>query len=182
MFFAIACDRPAEKQTPTAAPPSASSAPVVDPGPSLLTVEGFVPALAEIRARFTDPIQALDLRVYSDRIVLQAQDPNEPTHVDQYVYRNAKVSGPVPVKLQGKGKLEDNLFPLEDVKLDALPSIVARALDASPVEKAKVSHVRIKRNLPEEMDIIIRVHLTSARADAFVDADADGNMLEPQKK
>ena len=85
-------------------------------------------AMAELRRRVPSPIQALSLLVYPDHAVLQAQDPAAPKNVLQYVYRGGAISPPVPVKLLGTGKLEDNLFPLESVKIAVLPTDVADML------------------------------------------------------
>lgn len=122
-------------------------------------------------------VQALSLLVYPDHAVLQSQDPQSPKTVDQFVFRAGSVAGPVPVKLLGKGKLEDNLFPLQAVTLDNVPELVKAAQAKVDIPEGKVIRVLLRRNLPESMDIQFRVFVTSQRRDAVVNADKDGNII-----
>lgn len=146
--------------------------------PSLYSQQGFDPALAELRKRVPSPIEALSLLVYSDRVVLQARDSAARNNVVQYVFRGGRVSDPIPVKLIGTGKLDDNLFPLDAAKVDAIPKIVRDAQTKANIPEGNVVRVLLKRNLPESMDIQFRVFVTSQRRDAYLDADQVGNLIE----
>jgi hypothetical protein len=84
----------------------------------------------------------------------------------------------VPVKLIGTGKLDDNLFPLDAAKVDAIPKIVREARTKANIPEGNVVRVLLKRNLPESMDIQFRVFVTSQRRDAYLDADQQGNLVE----
>lgn len=158
------------------APAQSSSAP--SKGPSLLTEKPLARALAALSQAVGGDVQALELRMYPSRVVLQAQDPKRPSNVDQYVYRDGKVSAPIPVKLQGTGKLEDNLFPLSEVSLDRIPPLAGRALAELRLENGHVGFVSVKRDLPRSMSIRLRVKVSSPRKDAYWDTDVDGNPLE----
>lgn len=149
-----------------------------DPGLSLYTEPSFSRAIAEFRKRAPAPIQTLSLLVYPDHAVLQAQDPASPSTVLQYVYRAGVVAPPVPVKLLGTGRLEDNLFPLDAAKIEAIPKVAQGAQAKANIPEGVVSRVLLKRNLPESMDIQFRVFVTSQRRDAYLDADQSGTLIE----
>jgi hypothetical protein len=162
--------------TPDPAPDQASSAP--SKGPSLLTEKPLSQAIAALTQAVGGEVMALELRMYPSRVVLQAQDPKRPSNVDQYVYHDGKVSAPVPVKLQGTGKLEDNLFPLAELSLERIPPLAGRALAELRLENGHVGFVSVKRDLPRSMSIRLRVKVSSPRKDAYWDTDVDGNPLE----
>jgi hypothetical protein len=149
-----------------------------DPTPSLYGDTTFAKLLTEVKKRVPSPVKALSFLVYPDHAVLQAQDPASPTRVLQYVYRGGIVTEPVPVKLMGTGKLEDNLFPLDSAKLDAIPRLSREAQGKANIPEGSVARVLVKRNLPESMDIQFRVFVTSQRRDATLDADQNGKLLE----
>ena len=135
-------------------------------------------AMAELRRRVPSPIQALSLLVYPDHAVLQAQDPAAPKNVLQYVYRGGAISPPVPVKLLGTGKLEDNLFPLESVKIAVLPRLVRDAKAKANIPEGLVSRVLLKRDLPDTVDVKFRIFVTSQRRDASFQADQAGQLID----
>ena len=149
-----------------------------DRGPSLYDDKQFARSISDLKKRVPSPIQALSLLVYPDHIVLQAQDPAVTTNVLQYVYRAGSVSEPASVKLLGTGKLDDNLFPLDSAKLDAVPALVRAAQRKANIPEGAVARVLLKRNLPESTDVQFRVFVTSQRRDAFFDADRNGALLE----
>jgi hypothetical protein len=146
--------------------------------PNLYSEGAFERALTELRKRVPSPVEALSLLVYSDRMVLQARDPAARNNVVQYVVRSGRVTDPIPVKLIGTGKLDDNLFPLDAAKVDSVPRLVREAQSKANIPEGTVVRVLLKRNLPESMDIQFRVFVTSQRRDAYLDADQQGNLVE----
>jgi hypothetical protein len=146
--------------------------------PTLYSEAAFERALTELRKRVPSPIESLSLLVYSDRLVLQARDTAARNNVLQYVVRGGRVTDPIPVKLIGTGKLDDNLFPLDAAKVDAIPRLVREAQTKANIPEGNVVRVLLKRNLPESMDIQFRVFVTSQRRDAYLDADQQGNLIE----
>ena len=149
-------------------------------GPSLLTSHALAQALGQIESKAgpLGALQALELVIHPDRVVLQAQDPKHPEVVQQFEYRAKKLTGPVKVKLQGPGKLEDNLFPIADAKLGAIPELAQQALRKIDAERGKVRYVRVRRNLPVDMELRIRVFVSSPRRDGQVDADRNGRIVD----
>lgn len=162
---------PAPTPAPSASQPEAKE-------PSLLTEKPLAAALAALDEAIEGEVQALEVRIYPTRVVLQAQDPARPTNVDQYVYKNGQVGKAIPVKLQGQGKLEDNLFPLKEIRVDRIPPLAGRALTELRLENGHVAYVSIKRDLPRSMDIRFRVKVSSPRKDALWDTDLDGNPID----
>ncbi|HVU06128.1 MAG TPA: hypothetical protein VHE30_30465 [Polyangiaceae bacterium] len=147
-------------------------------GPSLYTEEPFRKLVLEVKRAVPAPIQVLSLLVYPDHAVLQVMDPGNHSRALQYVYRGGALSDGVPVKLLGKGKLEDNVFPLEAAKIAAIPHLTRDAQNRAKIPEGSVARVLLKRNLPESMDIQFRVFVTSQRRDAFFDANQDGVLID----
>ena len=147
-------------------------------GASLYTETAFSRAMAELKKHAPSPIEALSLLVYPDHAVLQARDPASPKSVVQYVYRGGTVTSPVPVKLLGTGKLDDNLFPLESVKVAVVPKLSRDAKLKANIPEGLVTRVLLKRNLPESMDIQFRIFVTSQRRDATLEADSTGKLID----
>jgi hypothetical protein len=147
-------------------------------GNSLYAEPAFSKALAELKKRAPAPLEALSLLVYPDHAVLQARDPAAPKTVVQYVYRGGTVTSPVPVKLLGTGKLEDNLFPLDSTKVTAIPKLVKEAKTKANIPEGLVARVLLKRNLPDTTDVEFRFFVTSQRRDATLVADENGRFVE----
>lgn len=168
---ATACDQDAHEKHRAPATESTRAR------PSLYEARPFQAATAALIERAGSSGRALSLLVYPEHMVLQAHDARNPARVEQYVYRDGTVSGPVPVTLLGRGKLEDNLFPVDAARLEAVPELVAEARDRAGIPEGRVARVLLKRNLPQSMDIQFRVFITSERRDAHVDADKDGNIV-----
>jgi hypothetical protein len=155
-----------------------SEEPTASSGPSLYSDDAFSHAVTELKKRLPTPIQVLSLLVYSDHAVIQVMDPMHHGKALQYVYRAGTLSDGVVVKLLGKGKLADNVFPLEAAKVSAVPRLVREAQAKAKMPEGTVARVLLKRNLPESMDIQFRVFVTSQRRDAFFDANQDGVLIE----
>lgn len=146
--------------------------------PSLYTEEPLAAALRDLKKQLPGTVQALSLLVYRDHLVLQAQDPAAAERVLQLVYRGGSLEAPQVVKLLGTGKLEDNLFPLDAAKVNAIPRLVKDAQTRANIPEGSVSRVLLKRNLPDTMDVQFRVFVTSQRRDAAFDADQSGKLLD----
>lgn len=155
-----------------------SEAQTAEQGPSLYSDEAFGRALALLRKQVPAPTQVLSLLFYPDHIVLQAEDPAARGTAVQYVYRAGVISPPVPVKLLGTGKLDDNLFLLDAAKVDAIPRLARDAQARANIPEGRVARILLKRNLPESMDIQFRVFVTSQRRDAYLDADQNAVLIE----
>ncbi len=170
----LACDEATEERAPVEA--SAKTPPV-----SLLDPSALAQALTAMTDALGNEITALELDVYPSRVVLQAQDPASPVRILQYVYRNGALETPRPVRLQGTGKLEENTFRLHDARLDRIPELTKRAIAAVDGKHGRVSHVLLRRNLPHDVDVRFRVYVTSPIRDGYLDATADGELIDPPR-
>ncbi len=179
---------PACEQRSARALPSAPSTTVpieqkVEPAqPTLFTRRALLDGVTELQEAVGKPPQALELTIRREHLVLQAQNPDTPAEVLQYVYQDGKVSDPVAVELRGDGDLEDNLFPLDDVKLDRVPDLCEQARQKVDPDAGRVSHVLVRRNLPESMDVQLRVYVTSPAKDGYLDADREGDAIGPGRR
>ena len=167
-----------ERPRPSGAAPSASSAPAYRG--SLFTYQPLRESLGKLRVAAGNRVQALELRIYADRLVLQARDPVRSNRVLEYVVREGEVERPVDVTLKGPGQLEDNLFPLDDVKLEAVPQLTLRALEHVDERAGRIHYVLIRRNLPVDTDVKMRVFISSPVRDGYLDADAEGRPLDDE--
>lgn len=132
----------------------------------------------------TNSIRALQFTVYKTFSTLQAQDPNKPENVDEYTYRNGKIEKR-PVKLYGGGKLEDNLFSLSDINIDAVSTLFEEVQNKAKeleFEGGKDPYMMIKKNLPFSNKIVWRVYMTGTRKNLYVEADANGKILKVEDK
>lgn len=140
-----------------------------------------VEEINRIKSAFVDKIggevKILHLNLGEAYAEIQAQDPKKPENVDEYTYRNGALEKVVPVKLSGPGKLEDNLFKLNDVALEKIPELVRDALERSKdLENPKSSLVRIE--LSNDGKIEIHANVSSDRKNAFLVSDAKGKFIE----
>lgn len=180
-MFIIACQKPGPSEAAGTRP--ARSAAIPEPGyrPSLLVPRSLVDALERVRSLAGANLQVLELRIYPDRLLVQARDPRRADRVLEYQYHNGLVSRPVEVRLIGPGRLEDNLFSLEEVRLEAVPELARRATELVDGLGGQVSYLLVRRNLPTSWDVQFRVYVKSPLKDGYVDADAEGRVLESER-
>jgi hypothetical protein len=148
---------------------------------SLLTHAGLEDALGRLRGRLGRDVQALELRVRADRLVLQARDQTRHQQVLEHVVENGNLLPPVEVELRGPGQLEDNLFPLADARLEQIPEMCARAVERVDPRAGRVSLVLLRRNLPLSSEIQFRVYVSSPVRDGYLDADLGGRPLDDER-
>lgn len=129
-------------------------------------------------------IRVLSFTIHKNFSTLQAQDPNKPENVDEYTYRNGAVTKR-PVRLYGGGKLEDNLFPMSDLNIDAVSTLIEEIQNKAKeteLEGAKDPYIIIKKNLPFSNKIIWRLYLSGTRKDIRIEADASGKVTKVEAK
>lgn len=168
-----ACDRDASP-SPPAEPPEAL------PGPSapalFADAESLARSLALVIDPLPEPVRALSLRVYPDRLLLQVQ-ARDHSRVEQYRVKDEQVMGPIAVELTGPGELRDNLFPLQYADLEAISTLVQQAERRAALPGGSVSSVTLRRNLPTSMDIRFQVMVESPQGKRRVEARKDGTIL-----
>lgn len=163
--------------SPQARPDDDLAVPTVSAASLLHDATALGRALDLVTRPLPKPIRALSLRVYPDRVLLQVQDPRQPSSVQQYRVRGGEVEGPVAVKLGGPGQLKDNLFPLKYADLSVIPSLVKQAERQAALSDGRTLGVQLARNLPDSMDIRFQVQVESPRGRRVIDARKDGQIL-----
>src|SRR5262245_36490126 len=106
---------------------------------SLFDGDNAVTALGRLRQAAGGRTQCLEVAVYKDHAEIQLQDPEKPENADAYRYERGLTSGPIPVKLLGGGRLADHVFPLDQVRLAALPGVFAEAVKRTALEGGHVA-------------------------------------------
>lgn len=145
--------------------------------------------IAELKKKLDGPIKALSLEIRTEEMTLEAQDPKNLEHVDAYKYSNGSVTGPTPVNLAKLivKPLESNLFKLDDVDLNAIPSLLKAAVEKAGVEDGKVRQMNLSRGLilnpplsmgPPQWNILVE----GPRGNASVYANAKGEILKVDKR
>jgi hypothetical protein len=138
-------------------------------GPSMFSKGRLTPALAQLREKAAGKL--LRLEIGPREVVMQAEDPRHAGGVVELHYRDGKLSEPEHATLRGKGQLADNLFDLNDVRLDGLADLTRVAVERVDSEHGSVDLVLVRRNLPETEDVRVRVYVKSPRQSGYVDAD-----------
>ena len=182
LFFVVALlasgcpERGAGPQKRSDAVASSATATAAD----LFTPSSMGEAMSAIRARVGDA-GVLSLELCPERATIQVQEATDRHRVVQYEWKNGRLFGPTPVQLRGKGELESNLFPLSAVDFDTVPALVDSAIERVDAAHGKVDRILVRRNLPADEGIGMRVYVDSPIRDGHVDADARGRITENTK-
>lgn len=149
------------------------------PNNGFYTPEGVQRVFEDIRSRAGADASLLELELLPDRATVQVQPSGRAGHVEQYEWRQDGVQGPVAVELRGKGKLEQNLFPLSALDLSGIVELVSVATERVDPDNGRVRRVLVRRGLPADDAICVRVYVDSPLRSGHVDADARGKLVEP---
>lgn len=168
LVLSLGCAEPRDK-TSRARSDAVASASQEMSGPSLLSSESLSKGLRALRSKATGRV--LRLEIHPRELVLQVEDSANPGGVVEYHYQSGKVGDAEHATLRGKGQLADNLFDLDEVKLEALSSLTRTAIERVDAENGSVELVLVRRNLPESDDVRVRVYVQSPRKSGYIDAD-----------
>jgi len=143
-------------------------------------------ALRAIERRVgASPAQLTGADVYGEYVIVEAQDPGTPDHIDRYTWRDGNVEPPEPVHLSGPQEAVDaSLFPSAALRWGDLAAFVRkaeqRALHAEPVriEQAKANYVDIARSTSSDDDgrVIVRVSIEGPRRSGYVEMTTSGDV------
>jgi hypothetical protein len=152
----------------------------------------FVSAMSALRPALGAHPRVLRITIAADRVVIEAQDPHNLSHVDSWQYATVNVlrifplsrlTGPEPVTLSlVNPDLEANLFDLDAVDLSALPKTISAAVARAQLQDtatAAVTYIEITRQTfilpnPSSGDVRWTLHVASRREHADIYADAKG--------
>lgn len=165
---------------PRPLPKPASSA--IAPGPSLFETATLTRALEKLTHEISQgdenvEVSLLELRALPNKLILQAEDPKAHGHVVQWEYSNGTIKTPRIVELRGAGKLDENLFPIEGVYLQAIPRLCSIAVSHVDPQDGRVTQIVVRRNLPFSSDVRFRVFVESPRKNGQLDANRFGHPL-----
>lgn len=158
----------------------ATSARPRDDGPSLYARGVFEQAAQAVLGRLGASTGILMIEVFPDRARFEVES-SKPGEVVEYEWRHNGVRGPTPLELKGKGSLQQNLFLASSLEFGSLPTLVELARARIDGEQGTVSRVLIRRNLPIDESVGIRVYVDSPLKSSHVDADAHGKLVDPSK-
>ena len=114
-------------------------------------------------------------KAVTEFINFSRQDPKNKENVDNFVWTpNTGWQGPKIVKLSGGGKLEDNLFNIDDVNWDAIPVFIAeteKLAKENGIEKASLgSSIMINFNVRKQT-LSFSATVKGERKDAYSTGD-----------
>jgi len=149
-------------------------------------------AVRKLSAKLASPVRVLSIEIKPMTLTMQVQDPAAPSQVNEYTYRNlagvpalilSAVVGPTPVRLSLiNPNLEENLFNLGEVNLNAVPTAVCEAVQQVALDGGgAVQSITIQRHifiLPQQSsgDVEWRIAVGGPRESATAYADAQGRI------
>lgn len=150
------------------------------PGPSLYTRATLEKAVDDVLGKLGASTGILSIELFPDHARFQVEAAT-PGDVAEYDWRAGVVQGPSRIETRGKGSLQQNLFLLSSLELSNVPSLVEVARSRVDPDQGVVTRVLIRRNLPIDENVGIRVYVDSPLRSSHVDADAHGRPLDPGK-
>lgn len=151
------------QSTPTQSPFSNPLSNPPAPSEELFKDATLIPK--RLSAAIGTPLKGIEMEIYPDRVSLKAQDPKNPTHMDEYTYRDGEVSAPTPISMTG-GELRElpsKLFDVNAIDYSKVPFMVQDTLNVVSVEDGKVIYLFIEMGAKEPF---IRVYVTGPRVSA----------------
>ena len=135
-------------------------------------------AVQLLRQKLGTPVNVLRFEILPNRLVIQVQNPVHPSRVEQYALSSNVVSAPEPVRLDGPGTLEPNLFPLQDLPLAEIEAMAAAAVDHVDRDRGAPTRLVARRGVSEDRAIQVRLFVASPVFDGYLDFDATGKPLD----
>jgi hypothetical protein len=149
-------------------------------------------AVRKLSAKMASPVRVLSIEIKPMTLTMQVQDPAAPGQVNEYTYRNLAgvpsmilptIEGPTPVRLSLiNPNLEENLFNLDEVNLNAVPTAIRDAVQRVALDGGgTVQSITIHRHifiLPQRSsgDVEWRIAVAGPRESATAYADAQGSI------
>ncbi|MBM3671235.1 MAG: hypothetical protein FJW86_03450 [Actinobacteria bacterium] len=116
-------------------------------------------------------------------MVVEAQDPEIPDHIDSYTWRDDTVDRPTPVHLSGpQEEVEASLYPTTAIDLGRIAEFVGIAEEELEdheirVEKARASYLYIERSTSLDGRVVIRISISGPRRSGNVEMTSSGEIL-----
>lgn len=179
-FVLVACHDAPGKQSSERRDAIARSSETQKAGPSLYTRATLEQALDDVLGRLGASVGILSIELFPDHARFQVEAPT-PGDVVEYDWRGGNLRGPERLETRGKGSLQQNLFLASSLDFTNIPSLVEVARSRVDAEQGVVSRVLIRRNLPVDENVGIRVYVDSPLRSSHVDADAHARPVDSGK-
>ena len=160
--------------------PTATPVAVTTPAPparSLVDLGEIKRLLNEVGQRAEGPVRFLEFTVTEGHFEIQVQDPKKPENADSYQFRSGGKLEKIPLRTNGATaqQLTEASIPLEKLKLDSLPTLLAAAESkAKGLEGRRPATMLVHRapNGTPEWDVFV----TGSRRTVDVSASLDGKI------
>jgi len=149
--------------------------------PSLYSRDTLSKAVDDVLGRGGGTRGILSVEIFPDHARFEVEAAGKPDEVVEYDWRGGEVRGPTRLEIRGKGSLQQNLFLASSLEFTSIPALVELARTRVDAEQGVVSRVLIRRNLPIDDAVGIRVYVDSPIRSSHVDADAHGRLVEGGK-
>jgi hypothetical protein len=131
-------------------------------------------------AKIGKPLKILELAIYPDYAIIEAEDPHKKGNVDRYMLRGS-VGDPEPVELVAdeKTNLDAHLVPLSAVNFTLIPKMVKKAKETAAKHKyeaAQVTHIILESDLPFSNSIVWHVYASGPRDSGYIEFDTKGSV------
>lgn len=124
-----------------------------------------------------EPTMFRDMLLYPDYAFATAQNSTLPDHFDEYGWRTGALGSPSPE--QNDAEAANAVFSIDQVNWAGLSALVTSAVDLTAVEQGVVTHVSVSRDtFGANLPIVIRVYVSGPRSNAFIEADANGTVIQ----
>ncbi|HTU61461.1 MAG TPA: hypothetical protein VMF89_23560, partial [Polyangiales bacterium] len=123
-------------------------------------------------------LSVLRVEIWPERAELQVRAPNDPSALVSFVYTGSTFEGPFPLTRAGSGNVDSNLFGFASVDWSNVPATIEQAKARVDPQHGEASRLLVRRNLPHDDNVGLRVYVVSPYRDSHVDADARGRLLE----
>lgn len=155
----------------------------IPPGANLLTSD-LAPVFDAWTGVNDTPAQAYEVVIYPEGYAFaRLQVPGEPTHVDEYEWRDGQVSGPEIYDPIDDGEdLQASYFPLADIDPSVIPGLVEQTPEmCGPGLGLVVSHVIIARDITfdPQQRVLISVYSDNERGEgSYIEYTLDGTLAD----
>jgi hypothetical protein len=160
-----------------------TTATTLPPGSNLLTGDSSA-VLGALAGASDGPDQAYEVVLYPENYAYaRLQVPGEPTHVDEYMWRDGGVTGPeIYDPFHDGEELQASYFGLDEIDPAVIPTVAGQTPDrCGPGLNLELSHIIISRNVDfdDQQRVMIRVYAGNERGEGgYVSYLLDGTFVE----
>lgn len=125
-----------------------------------------------------DGAKAIEVVLYPDYGFADIRDPEQPSRLLAFGWRDGAVQGPEPTEPFPGTDLNAESFRMTAVNWDALPRLVADAPERAGLARGEVTHVIVTSDAPFSARFLFRIYVTAPNGSDFVIATIDGQPAE----